>query len=136
MINGVVLRKLEALDKVISELASLGKVSVEQLQRDWVMRRAVERDLQVMVEIVINICQRLISAANLPPASTGSEAIKRCVALGALSSEEPYRRMVQFRNFIVHCYEQVNVEILVSLVNRRLDDFRRFRMEILRHAQG
>lgn len=136
MINGVVLKKLETLDEVLSELDSLGGVSVEKLQKDWVTRRAVERDLQIMVEILIDICQRLISLAGQSPPSTGSEAVRRCVALGALSSEEPYRRMVQFRNFIVHRYEQVDVEILASLVNRRLDDFRQFRMEILKYAQG
>ncbi|MCK5438223.1 MAG: DUF86 domain-containing protein [Desulfobulbaceae bacterium] len=44
--------------------------------------------------------------------------------------------MVQFRNFIVHRYEQVDVEILAGMVNRRLNDFKQFRNEILSYAQG
>ncbi len=135
MINGVILKKLETLDEVLCELDSLGQVTVKQLQTYWVTRRAIERDLQIMVEIVIDVCQRIISLSGQSPPSSGAEAVTRCVALGALSSEEPYRRMVQFRNFIVHRYEQVDVEILVTLVNKRLDDFRRFRTEILKYAQ-
>ena len=52
-----------------------------------------------------------------------------------LSSVDPYRQMVQFRNFIVHRYENVDVQILVDIVNHRLAEFERFREEALRHAQ-
>jgi len=130
-INGVVIRKLESLDKVLDELRSLGEVSVEQLQDDWRTKRAVERDLQVLVEIVMDICQRLLSISGQTPSATEAEAIQRCIQLGALSDFEVYRKMVQFRNFVVHRYEQVDNDILVAMVNRHLSDFERFRTEIL-----
>lgn len=44
--------------------------------------------------------------------------------------------MIQFRNFIVHRYEQVDIEILVEIVNRRLSDFERFRNEVLAYVQA
>ena len=135
MINGVILKKLEILDATLCELESLGQVKVETLHKDWLTRRAVERDLQVLVEIVIDVCQRIVSLAGHSPPTTGAEAVKRCVDLGALSSEDPFRQMVQFRNFIVHRYEQVDVEILAGMVNRRLNDFKQFRTEILSYAQ-
>ncbi len=53
-----------------------------------------------------------------------------------LSELEPFRRMVQFRNFVVHRYEQVDLDILVDIVNRRLDDFDRFRNEVLQYVQS
>ncbi|RME87792.1 MAG: DUF86 domain-containing protein [Anaerolineae bacterium] len=128
--NGVVLRKLSVIEQVVRELRSLGHVRVSQLEEDWRTRRAVERSLQVAVEAVIDVCQRIISVQDLTPAATGRESIARCVEIGALSSETPYRRMVQFRNFIVHRYEQVDAAILADIVNRRLDDFERFIREI------
>jgi hypothetical protein len=39
--------------------------------------------------------------------------------------------MVQFRNFVVHRYERIDTEILVEIVNNRLDDFEKFRDEVL-----
>ena len=101
MINGIVLKKLETLDATLYELESLGQVKVETLHKDWLTRRAVERNLQVLVEIVIDVCQRIVSLAGHSPSTTGAEAVKQCVKLGALSSENPFRQMVQFRNFIV-----------------------------------
>ena len=135
MINGVVLRKLESLDVVLRELESLGRVSVDLLADDWLTRRAIERDLQVLVEIVLDICQRLISLANEVPATTGSVAVKKCVELGVLSGADPFRKMIQFRNFIVHRYEQVDVGILAGMVNENLEDFKQFKAEVLNYVR-
>jgi uncharacterized protein YutE (UPF0331/DUF86 family) len=136
MINGVIVQKLQTLDGVLLELRSLGEVTTEQLNRDWRTRRAVERDLQVLIEVMIDVCQRLIALAGLVPTVTAGEAVARCVHLGALSQDEPYHRMVQFRNFIVHHYDQVDIDILVEIVNRHLSDVERFRDEILAYVQG
>ncbi len=43
--------------------------------------------------------------------------------------------MARFRNFIVHRYERVDVEILADMVNRRLVDFEHFRSEILNYVR-
>jgi len=135
MINGIILQKLQTLEEILLELRSLGRISTEQLQNDWRTWRAVERDLQILVEVVIDVCQRLISLAEQTPSTTGTGAIERCVQLGALSNSEPYRKMVQFRNFIVHRYERVDIAILVEIVNRRLGDFDQFRNEIIAYVQ-
>ncbi|MCK6626720.1 MAG: DUF86 domain-containing protein [Anaerolineae bacterium] len=135
MINGVILQKLQSLDETLIELRSLGQISAGQLNDDWRTRRAVERDLQVLVEIVIDICQRLISLAGQTPAVTGVDAIERCIQLGALSDDEAYRQMVRFRNYIVHRYEQVDVTILTDVVNNHLADFDQFRAEVLAYVQ-
>lgn len=134
MINGVILQRIEALDQVLRELRSLGAVQVQQLEEDWRTRRAVERDLQVAVETVVDICQRLIALNGEGPASTGADSVRRCVEMGALSAEEPYRRMVQFRNFIVHRYDQVDVSVLADILLHRLPDFDRFRDEVLAYV--
>ncbi len=135
MINGVVLRKLESLYEVLRELESLGPVTIDILADDWLTWRAIERDLQVLVEIVLDVCQRLISVADEVLATTGSAAVKKCVELGALSGTDPFRKMVQFRNFIVHRYEQVEVGILAGMVNDNLKDFKQFKVEVLNYVR-
>lgn len=133
--NGVVLGKLQSLDETLTEIQSLGRISADQLRKDWKTRRAVERDLQVLVEVVIDVCHRILALHEQAPAPTSADAITRCIALGVLADRPEYRRMVQFRNVIVHRYEQVHVDILVDIVNNRLGDFRTFRDEVLRHQE-
>jgi uncharacterized protein YutE (UPF0331/DUF86 family) len=135
MINGIILQKLQTLEEVLQELRSLGYLTTQQLNDDWRIQRAVERDLQILAEVVIDVCQRLLSLADQTPATTGADAIERCVKLGVLTSVDPYRRMVQFRNFIVHRYEKIDVTILVDVVNRRLGDFEQFKREVLSYAR-
>jgi uncharacterized protein YutE (UPF0331/DUF86 family) len=136
MINGVIINKLQAMEEVITELRSLGKITTQMLEKNWQSRKAVERNLQVMVEVVIDVCQRIISLARQIPATTSADAVERCIKLGALSEKEAYKKMVQFRNFIVHRYEKIDVEILVDIVNNHLQDFETFRDEVLAYAKA
>ncbi|MCP5101243.1 MAG: DUF86 domain-containing protein [Chloroflexi bacterium] len=135
MINGVIAQKLQTLDEILNELRSLGTVDANQLKADWRTQRAIERDLQVLVEVVIDICQRLISLANQAPAATGNDAISRCIQLGILTDNEAYQQMVRFRNFIVHRYDRIDAAILIDIVNNRLTDFEKFRNEVLTYVQ-
>ena len=134
MINGVVLEKLRTLDSVLGELRSLGEISVQQLEEDWRTRRAVERDLQILVEVVIDVCQRMLAVLGHTPTTTGAEAVARCIELGVITEYATYRLMVQFRIFVVHRYEYVDTAILADMVNRRLPDFERFHREVLAYV--
>ena len=43
--------------------------------------------------------------------------------------------MIQFRNFIVHRYEQVDTSIVVSILDHNLGDFKRFREQVLSYLE-
>ena len=133
MKNGVLTAKLQSLEVALNELRSLGKLTSDQLRDDWRTRRAVERDLQIVIEVVIDVCQRVIALHQQAPAATSAQAVERCVQLGVLSQNPAYEKMVQFRNFVVHRYENIDVEIVADIVNNRLGDFDRFRDEVLRY---
>ena len=135
MINGVIAQKLQHIDTVLTELRSLGFLTVQDLEKDWRTKRAMERSLQILVEIVIDVCQRILSRLGQSPATTGRDAVDRVIALGILGQLDAYSKMVQFRNFVVHRYEQVDNVILVDMVNRRLVDFESFRNEILAYVK-
>jgi uncharacterized protein YutE (UPF0331/DUF86 family) len=134
--NGIIAQKLETLDKVLAELRSLGHIDLSDIRYNWQLQRIVERDLQVLVEIVIDICNRILSLSGQSPAASSGSAIERCIELGILSDDPAYRKMVQLRNIIVHRYEYVDVEILADVVNNHLPDVERFKEEILVYVQN
>jgi uncharacterized protein YutE (UPF0331/DUF86 family) len=47
--------------------------------------------LQILTEIVIDVCQRIISLNDQSPATTGAHAVQRCVQLGVFSSAKAYQ---------------------------------------------
>ena len=134
MIIGVIAQKLQALDTVLAELRTLGVVSAKTLRSDWQQQRAIERNLQLLVEVVIDVCQRLVTVTGQSPATSGADAIERCIQMGALTPDENYTRMVRLRNFLVHRYEHIDPDILANMVNRHLSDFEKFRNEILTYV--
>lgn len=135
MINGVVTGKLDHLETILAELRSLAPLSVERVEREWMVRRAVERDLQVAVETVLDVCHRLVALSQSAPASSGRQALEKCQQLGAIASAQVYKPLVGFRNLVVHRYERVDTAVLVSIVNDHLADLERFRDEVLAYVR-
>ena len=134
--NGVIQRKLALMDQQVMRLEDhVGGISREQFVHDWGRRTISERAIQVCVEIMIDIAERIIALAGAGPVASAAEAIDRLVQLNVLQKAEPYRAMVRMRNLIVHAYEEVNPDMLYDVVSGRLDDFRRFRDEIDRANQ-
>lgn len=129
--NGVIQRKFALLDKQFVRLKSHTKdIDFDTFANDWAMRSMAERALQVMVEIVIDIAERIIAIENAGPTATSAEAIDRLVDLNILKSPKPYRDMVKFRNLIVHQYEEIDPAIMYDIIKNKLDNFRQFRDEI------
>lgn len=129
--NGIIQRKFALLDKNLLQLQnSMKDVTLEQFRKDWILQRMTERVLQVMVEIVIDVAERIIASEKAGPAASSSEAIEKLVTLGVLKSTDPFINMIGFRNLIVHQYEEIEPEILFDIATNKLDDFRRYRNEI------
>ena len=129
--NGVIQRKFSLLDKHLLQLQHhLKDVDFSSFKDDYALRCMAERALQVMVEIVIDIAERIIAIENAGPVATAAEAIDRLVDLNVIKSSQPYIDMVRFRNLIVHQYEEVDPEIVFNIAANKTDAFRQFRNEI------
>ncbi len=129
--NGVIQRKFTLLDKHLLELQNhLKDVSFATFKNDWALRCMAERSLQVMVEIVIDIAERIIAIENAGPAATSTEAIAKLETLGIIKSADAYSNMIKFRNIIVHQYEEIDPEIVYNIAKNQLGSFRMFRDEI------
>lgn len=129
--NGVIQRKFALLDKQLLQLKNHTKnIDFESFKNDWAMRSMTERALQVMVEIVIDVAERIIALENAGPIASSAEAIDRLVKLNVLKSAQPYSDMVKFRNLIVHQHEEIDPAIIYDILKNKLENFRQFRNEI------
>ncbi len=131
--NAVIQRKLALLDEHLLRLQeNLKDISYETFANSWEKRWMAERALQIMIEIVIDICQRLIAIENAGPVATATGAIEKLMKLGILKSIEPYATMVKFRNLIVYQCEEIDTSpaFVFKIATNKLHDFRPFRNEI------
>jgi uncharacterized protein YutE (UPF0331/DUF86 family) len=128
--NGVILKKFLIMDNEVACLRALGAVTSARLDGDHFLKHGIERALQICVEVVVDVAQRILSLEGRQPAPSAFDALKGIEAMGVIASAERYRAMVQFRNFVVHRYERVDSAVLVSILGQHLDDFAAFRNEV------
>lgn len=131
MENGVIQNKLSRVEEYLTKLEQITPDNFEAYNKDWKVQMAAERLLQILIEIIIDTADRLIALKNWGPTVSSSESIRLMALKKVISSEEPYLKMVKFRNFIVHDYERVDNAIVYAILTKSLDDIRRFRDEIL-----
>jgi len=128
--NGVILKKFSIMDDEIARLRALGEVTTTRLDGDHFLKHGIERALQICVEVVVDVAQRILSLEGRQPAPTAFDALNGLEAMGIIAKAERYRSMIQFRNYVVHRYERVDSTVLVGILNNHLDDLTAFRNEV------
>lgn len=94
--------------------------------------KAVQKLLQELVEICLDIGKHIIADLGLPMASDnrqifGTLAQHKLISNNILST---MYNMVGFRNHIVHMYEMIDDKIVFRVYKTHLGDFDRFASEI------
>jgi uncharacterized protein YutE (UPF0331/DUF86 family) len=123
--NGVIERKFSLLDTQLLQLEKhLRGVSAEEFSNNWMLKSMTERALQVSIEILIDIAERILSLENAGPAATAREAFEKLSVLGIIDSAEPFTAMTGFRNLLVHQYAEIDPGLVYKLATERIGDFR------------
>ncbi len=102
------------------------------------LKKAVERSLQVAIEICFDIGQRIISIKALPLASSYRDTFLILQDAGVLApgQGEKLANMASFRNLLVHDYARVDDERVYAILKRRLGDFDAFAEAIANYLQN
>jgi uncharacterized protein YutE (UPF0331/DUF86 family) len=127
-----VLTKLAELEGYLRELRSVAPGRFEDYHTPE-KKRSCERLLQISVEAVIDVCHLFVTGLRLGLPSEENDLFEKLARAGVLTAEraETLKRMKGFRNILVHEYGAVDDEIVFRAATSDLDDFDRFRKEIL-----
>jgi len=128
--NGVIEKKLRLLETKLQEIESWDIKTFSQLKDNSMLNNALERALQVAVEIMIDVSERILAFENVPPLDKAADNMKELEKLGLIKDSKSYMDMVRFRNFIVHRYEYIDLDILFDIAHNKLHFFRSFVKEI------
>jgi len=128
--NGIVEAKLRVIEEKLSDIESWNISSLAVLQGSSMLQNAVERALQVAVESIIDAGERILAIEKQPAGNTSSDVIYKLQNLGIISNDPDYIAMIKFRNFIVHRYEKIDLEIIYVIIKKKLPVFRKFIDEI------
>ena len=119
-------KKLAHIETCLAELrANLGPGDVT---RDLKSRRFAEHTLQIAIQAAVDVASHICSDDRLGEPATNRALFDLLARAGWLpdAQVETLRRMVGFRNILVHGYEAVDPAIVQELVDRRLGDLQAF----------
>lgn len=131
-----ILAKIDQLDTYSAELQEIAPKSFAEYQRVE-KKRACERLLQVSIEVVIDICNLLVSGLRLGLPAEEQDLFRKLLKADVLSKGmgEKLREMRGFRNILVHEYAQVDDRLVYEAVKTRLGDLALFRREVLTYLK-
>lgn len=122
----LIAKRLAFVVDCIAEIRQLGKPGA--LRDDMVQQRFVEHTLQIAIQAILDVAFAIVSENNLGEPSENRQVFDRLAAAGWITPamRDTCRRMVAFRNIVVHRYLQVDVAVLEQIVVRDLDDLLAF----------
>jgi uncharacterized protein YutE (UPF0331/DUF86 family) len=128
--NGIVEAKLRTIEEKLLEIESWQIISFQQLQMNSMLRNATERALQVAIESIIDVCEHILALEGISALETSTNVVNKVIEMGIITNNPEYPDMIRFRNFIVHRYEKIDLEIIYAIVSKKLPVFRSFIHEI------
>jgi uncharacterized protein YutE (UPF0331/DUF86 family) len=128
--NGIIENKLRIIEEKVEMIHSWNIDSFQKLQSNSMLQSAVERTLQVAVEAMIDIAERILAMYEIQPQNSSTASMNKLKELKILSDPSDYEEMIRFRNFIVHRYDKIDLEIVYNISSKMLPRFNQFVDEI------
>lgn len=127
-------RKLAEMETYLSQIKGFSKVSVAEYKKNWKTQRIVERTLQIMIELCIDIANHLVSDKGMRLPDSYADTFKVLMEEKIIGKDlfKIMEKMAKFRNIIVHQYEKIDPAIVVSILHKNLDDFERYKKAIVK----
>lgn len=128
--NGIIENKLRIIEEKLGDIRNWDINSFEQFSRSSLLQSAAERALQVAVEVMIDVSERILALEKVPPQNSAAQNISHLQKMKIISNNPEYAEMVKFRNLIVHRNENIDPEIVYSIIKNKLPFFESFIADI------
>jgi uncharacterized protein YutE (UPF0331/DUF86 family) len=128
------MRKLADLETYINQMQEYSTITVKEYSKDWKIQRIVERTLQMMIEICVDITNHVIADKKYRVPTSYGDTFKVLEEEGFISDKQynTMKKMAQFRNIIIHHYDKIDETIVVNILRQNLKDFLEYRDSIIK----
>ncbi len=126
-------RRLRLLGEYINDLESVKSTSFEEYQDNKVLRRFIERTLQIAMEACLDIGSHIIASEGYREPRYGRDVFEILAENGWISADvrDGLVAMAGFRNVLVHDYATIEDAIVFGVLRSKLPDLRAFGAAVL-----
>ncbi len=121
-------RKIALLERALAYLRSRADVKPIDVENNYELRSALERNLHVAIEAALDIGEMIIAEENLPRPEEYRGVFLALGKAGIIPEDFAKRiaPMAGFRNILVHQYNEIDVDLMCKFIKERLDDLEEF----------
>jgi uncharacterized protein YutE (UPF0331/DUF86 family) len=131
--KALLLRKLSELEEYLNQVGGYSDVTVSDYSKNWKTQRIVERTLQMMIETCVDIAGHIISDQGYRVPKSYADTFRVLHEENILDKNlfDTLEKIAKFRNVVVHHYDKIDPEIVVTILRKHLDDFLSYKDAII-----
>jgi uncharacterized protein YutE (UPF0331/DUF86 family) len=137
--NDIVLNKKESVERCVKQIRTYyGLPGQLPFAENYLLQDAVALNLQRACEQCIDLANYVIRVRKLGLPKESKESF-RLLASSRIIPDDLAKRlegMVGFRNVLVHEYQRLDVQLMIDVIENRLDELLRFTDIILKEFHG
>lgn len=135
MSEEVILNKIESLRRCVTRIETKTPPDVTELIEDIDLQDIIVLNLERAVQLCVDIGLQIIGKGDLPVPDTMSETFRKLANENIIDFDnaECLIRAVGFRNTAVHAYQEIDWNIVFTIITQHLDDFRTYVRSILKY---
>ena len=122
-------RKFDLIEESIKKLSELRRENptLDKYRRSWKDKDSAERNLQKVIEAIIDLGKMLISDKKLREPSNNREVFQILEEEGLFPSELMLLidKMIGMRNVLVHSYNRIDDLIIYGVLKKNLSDIKK-----------
>jgi len=128
-------KRLAVIDTCVTQLRTM--VTAESIARDLKEQRFAEHTLQIAIQAALDVASHVVSDRRLGEPRTNRELFDLLARDHWIDDvlADSLRRMVGFRNVLVHGYDEVDLRVVQDVVAHRLVDLETFAAAVRRRLQ-
>ncbi|MBI5049282.1 MAG: DUF86 domain-containing protein [Nitrospirae bacterium] len=121
-------KKLRRIEDFLRELKEVKIEDFEGFKGNTIVKRFVERNIELAIEQMVDICKHFITGLDLREPETYAECFSILSENMVVPKEagETFKSMVRFRNILIHGYDNVDDSVTYGIYKKHLQDFRNF----------
>lgn len=114
--------------KYLKILKSFKKISRSEIEKNVLIRGAIERYLYLAVQSMIDLAEAVVSYKKFRKPTTMSESFDILTEEKILPADlnETMIKIVGFRNVITHNYAKINYDVVYDILQNKLKDIEKF----------
>jgi len=134
--DDIVLNKVAALERCVARVREVFAGDERNLREDLTRQDSIILNLQRACETSIDLAMHLVRRDRLGIPQESRDAFTLLADANKLARPlaERLQRMVGFRNVAVHDYQALNIDIVLEIIRRHLDDLLGFGRDALGKA--